>query len=227
MAAPIISAEWAMCSWLAMKAPDERPETDTCAGSTGEARRRPAAEAEAQASINDSAIASRTMSRPPGGWASCHCPRAIALCKPRIRIVARQPQTPRPARPYLLERGADLVEHRADLPADQRDGGDDEHRNKTGDQRIFDRSHTGFIDKKVFTNSKHGILLTLYGPLRSQAAAVPKPRPLKWAQDPDHDAKYHLAIANRSIGSLKFYRPPVAGRDCSLILNLVPIRTQK
>jgi hypothetical protein len=90
----------------------------------------------------------------------------------------------------------------------------------------LDRRHTGFIAKKV-SNSKHGILLTLYGPLRSQAAAVPKPRLLKWVQDPDHDAKSHPPIANRSIGQLKFYRPPIAGRDCSLILNLVPIRTQK
>jgi hypothetical protein len=47
-------------------------------------RRRSAAEAEPQASINDNnnAIASRIMARTPGGWALCHCPRAIALCKP-------------------------------------------------------------------------------------------------------------------------------------------------
>jgi hypothetical protein len=137
------------------------------------------------------------------------------------QLIARQPES-LPARPCSLQRGADLGEHAADARANRRNGGYDEHRNQTRDQRIFDRRHTRFIANKV-TNSKHGILLTLYGPLRSQAAAVPKPRLLKWVQDPDHDAKSHLAIANRSIGQLKFYRPPIAGRDCSLILNLVPI----
>src|ERR1700733_7738080 len=116
-------------------------------------------------SDNDSAIASRTMSRTPGGGAPCHCPRAIALCKPRVRIVARQPESLRPARLCLLKGGADLVEHRADLRADKLDGDDNEDCNQAGDQRIFDRRHTGFIAKKV-SNSKHGILLTLYGPLR-------------------------------------------------------------
>jgi hypothetical protein len=121
-----------------------------------------------------------------------------------------------------LERGGDLGKDGGDVRADKLDGDDNEHCNQAGDQRIFDRRHTGFIAKKV-SNSKHGILLTLYGPLRSQAAAVPKPRLLKWVQDPDHDAKSHPPIANRSIGQLKFYRPAIAGRDCSLILNLVPI----
>ena len=92
-----------------------------------------------------------------------------------------------------------MGEHSADARADRLDSDDDEHRNQARDQRIFDRRHTGFIAKKV-SNSKHGILLTLYGPLRSQAAAVPKPRLLKWVQDPDHDAKSHPPIANRSIG---------------------------
>ena len=50
---------------------------------------------------------------------------------------------------------------------------DDEHSNKARDQRILDRRHTGFIAKEV-SNSKHGILLTLNGSLRSQAVTVPQ-----------------------------------------------------
>jgi hypothetical protein len=72
----------------------------------------------------------------------------------------------------LLERGANLAEHAADTRADRLDGDDDEHRNQARDQRIFDRRHAGFIADKV-TGSKHGILLTLYGSLHSQAATVP------------------------------------------------------
>src|ERR1700727_938189 len=147
MAAPIISAEWAMCSWLAMKAPDERPETDTCAGSTGYAPSRSVAEAEAEAeaNISGSAIASRTMSWTPGGWAPWHCPCAIALCKRRVRIDRAPAESPRRARPRLLQRVADFGEYGADLGADQRDGGDDEHGDQARDQRIFDRRHTRFI----------------------------------------------------------------------------------
>ena len=33
----MMSAECAICSWLAMNAPDEMPATETCAGSTGKA----------------------------------------------------------------------------------------------------------------------------------------------------------------------------------------------
>src|SRR3984893_157765 len=35
MPAPMIPAEWAMWSWLAMNAPEEMPETETSAGSIG------------------------------------------------------------------------------------------------------------------------------------------------------------------------------------------------
>ena len=56
-AAPLMmSAEWAMCSWFATKAPDERPATDTCAGSTGKAPSLSAASADApQASTSAAA----------------------------------------------------------------------------------------------------------------------------------------------------------------------------
>src|SRR5580700_17678 len=167
MAAPRISVEWAICSWFAMKAPDERPETDTCAGSTGYAPSRSAAEAEAQSSAKGSAFKSWIMARTPK-------PTRLAIVRPRSRfvnrasgLVARQPESLWPARPCLLQRGADLVEHGADLGADQRDGGNDEHRNQARDQRVFDRSHSRFIANKV-TNSKHGILLMLCG---TQASA--------------------------------------------------------
>src|SRR3984893_11788236 len=36
MPAPMIPAEWAMWSWLAMNAPEEMPETETSAGSIGQ-----------------------------------------------------------------------------------------------------------------------------------------------------------------------------------------------
>jgi hypothetical protein len=111
-----------------------------------------------------------------------------------------------------------MAEHSADARADRLDGDDDKHRNKARDKRIFDRRHTGFIVDKV-TDSKHGILLTLYGSLRSQAAAVSKPSLSKRPQDPDHDAKSHPPIANGSTGGLKFYRLRAKGRNCSLILN--------
>jgi hypothetical protein len=75
---------------------------------------------------------------------------------------------------------------------------------------------------------KHGILLTLsMGPCVREAAAVAKPGLSKWPQDPDHDAKSHPAIANASIGRLKFYQSPLKGRDWSPILNLVAICSQK
>jgi hypothetical protein len=97
----------------------------------------------------------------------------VTWCPDLIARAGRQPAAGALAS-RLLERAGDLVEHGADLRADSLDGDDDEHRNQAGDQRILDRRHAGFIAKEV-SNSKHGILLTLYGPLRSQAAAVPKP----------------------------------------------------
>src|SRR5580704_15237250 len=145
MAAPIISVEWAICSWFAMKAPDERPETDTCAGSTGYAPSRSAAEAEAQSSAKGSAFKSWIMARTVKA-------RRLAIVHARSRfvnraseLIARQPESLWPARLCLLQRVADLGEHGADLAANQRDGGDDEHRNQARDQRIFDRRHTGFV----------------------------------------------------------------------------------
>jgi hypothetical protein len=85
----------------------------------------------------------------------------------RFTLIARQPTSAAGAlAPRLFERGADVVEYGADLRADGLDGDDDEHGNQTGDQRIFNRRHAGFIVEKV-TDSKHGILLTLYGSLRS------------------------------------------------------------
>jgi len=62
--------------------------------------------------------------------------------------------------------------------------------------------------------------------LRSQVAAVPKPRLSKWPQDPDHEAKSHPPIANGSTGLLKFYRLRAKGRDCSLILNQMALGAQ-
>src|SRR5258708_39763696 len=111
-----------------------------------------------------------------------------------------------------------MAEHSADARADRLDGDDDKHRNKARDKRIFDRRHTGFIVDKV-TDSKHGILLTLYGSLRSQAAAVSKPWLSKRPQDPDHDAKSHPRIANGSTGGLKFYQITTTDRDWLLVLN--------
>ncbi len=35
MPAPMMSAEWAIWNWLAMKAPEEIPEIDTLSGSAG------------------------------------------------------------------------------------------------------------------------------------------------------------------------------------------------
>ena len=67
---------------------------------------------------------------------------------------ARRPETPAGATALLLQRGADLVEHVADVRAYQLDCDDDEHRNQARNQRIFDRRHTGFIAKEV-SNSKH------------------------------------------------------------------------
>ena len=142
--------------------------TNAYAGSIGYSPSRSAAEeAEAQRSASGKRFASGIMARTPEDRHLAIF-RSIALCKRYPDLIARAGrQTAAGAlAPRLLERAGDLVEHGADLRADSLDGDDDEHRNQARDQRILDRRHAGFIAKEV-SNSKHGILLTLYGPLRS------------------------------------------------------------
>src|SRR3984893_1402127 len=59
MPAPMIPAEWAMWSWLAMNAPEEMPETETSAGSIGKRPSGSAADAPppTQAAATSSAMA--------------------------------------------------------------------------------------------------------------------------------------------------------------------------
>src|SRR5215471_7223640 len=97
MPAPIIPAECAMCSWLAMNAPDEMPETETSAGSTGKRPSGSAADAPPpnQATAASSAVAARrltgiTYDRPAArGWLRdrmVECGLELVECRHHSRL---------------------------------------------------------------------------------------------------------------------------------------------
>src|SRR6266404_8632870 len=94
MPAPTIPAECAMWSWLAMNAPEEMPETETSAGSTG---KRPSGSA-AHAPVSNQAAASS----------------AMAVCRPNryadLVDMAYRPGVPGRLRDRMIECGLELVQ---------------------------------------------------------------------------------------------------------------------
>ena len=53
----------------------------------------------------------------------------------------------------VLEFGGDGAERRAEIGADQREGGDSRDRDQCGNQRIFDRRDSGLVIKQVSKKS--------------------------------------------------------------------------
>ena len=78
-----------------------------------------------------------------------------------VRLAKTRAHSEECARFPSLQLAADLVEHGADLRADELDGDDNEHRNEARNQRIFNRRHAGFIAQKGL-NSCHQIERSRY-----------------------------------------------------------------